>query len=387
MAARLLADLTGFQVPSGMRARLADCLERGAREHGVSPEEYVASLHGDSAARQHLLDCITVQETSFFRDPAQFEALVDHVVPALEPPVTVWSAGCSNGQEAYSLAIALAATGCPDWRVLATDVSSHALARASAGRYTEAELKGLPPWGWRWLRPALGIGTEEVWEVDPSMRRRVEVSRGNLATGEFPCGASVCQVVFCRNVLIYHPRERVAAFLDRLAGWLPPGGVLFLGYAESIGSLSARFRLERLAGTFVYRLDAAGAPPPRRAAAPPPRAEPPPPVPTAPAPAAAPHPEALRAAGEQASAGGDHALAIEAFRKAVYLDPDQPVGHFQLGAALEASGDRRGARRAYAAALAALGRHDPGALEASLGGYRLDALSAMLDAKLRDLRP
>jgi chemotaxis protein methyltransferase CheR len=213
------------------------------------------------------------------------------------------------------------------------------------------------------------IGGEAVWEIDPALRQRVAVGRGNLATGEFPCGASVCQVVFCRNVLIYLGRDRVAAFLDRLAGWLAPGGVLFLGYAESVGPRDRRFQLERLGDTFAYRLRGAA------------------PAPALAAPAlAAPGAHTLRVAGEQASAAGDHRTAINAFRKAVYLEPEQPLGHFQLGLALEATGDRRGARRAYAAALAAIQHHDPGDLEAGIEGYQLGALAGILSAKLAEPR-
>jgi chemotaxis methyl-accepting protein methylase len=382
LAATLLAELTGFEVPSGMRERLAACLERGAGQRGVTPERYAASLRGDPSALQGLLDCITVQETSFFRDPAQFSALLQHVLPGLSAPVTVWSAGCSGGQEAYSLAIALQEAGCQDWRVLATDVSSHALARARAGRYTEAELSGLAPARRRWLRPCGAVGGEAVWEVDPALRQRVAVGRGNLATGGFPCGASVCQVVFCRNVLIYLGRDRVTAFLDRLAGWLAPGGVLFLGYAESVGPRSRRFQLERLGDTFAYRLRGA-APAPALAA---PAALVPAVAPPRPSRHAVPGAHALRAAGERASAAGDHPTAIDAFRKAVYLEPEQPLGHFQLGLALEAAGDRRGARRAYAAALAAIRHHDPGDLEAGIEGYQLGALAGMLSAKLAEPR-
>jgi chemotaxis methyl-accepting protein methylase len=349
----------------------------------VSPDRYAASLGGDRAALQRLLDCITVQETAFFRDPGQFEALVQHVLPTLTPPVTVWSAGCANGQEAYSLAIALEDAGCPDWRVLATDVSSRAIARTRAGRYGEAELSGLPPAGRRWLHPAGTSRGQAMWEVDPALRRRVTVAQSNFAIGEFPCGPAVCQVVFCRNVLIYFGRDRVASFLDRLAGWLAPGGMLFLGYAETVGSLNGRFQLQRLGGAFAYRLrpSATVAPPvARQPAVRPPEG----PAPGIPPPGRAPHAEVLRAAGEQATAAGDHPSAIDAFRKAVYLDPTQPMGHFQLGLALEAAGDRRGARRAYAAALTALEHCDPADLEAHLEGYQPAALAGLLSAKLRE---
>ena len=87
-------------------------------------------------------------------------------------------------------------------------------------------------------------------------------------------------------------------------------------------------------------------------------------------------------AGEVAARGGDHAGAVAAFRKALFLDPDQPAAWFQLGMALGAVEDRRGARRAYAAALAALERCDQGAIQAGLDGWAADELAGVLRAKL-----
>jgi chemotaxis protein methyltransferase CheR len=191
VAARLLAERTGLRLSDGLRARLAVHLEAAARASGQAPERYAAGLAGDPDAFQAVLDRVTVQESGFFRHPDQFAALGRQVLPALEGPVVVWSAGCANGQEAYSLAMELAASGRADWQVLATDVSAAAVARARAGRYSTAELAGLPPVHRRWLRPA-----GELWEVDPALRRRVRVERATL-TAHFPVEPGRCQVVFC----------------------------------------------------------------------------------------------------------------------------------------------------------------------------------------------
>jgi chemotaxis methyl-accepting protein methylase len=377
VAARLLTERAQVHLSDGMRERLASCVDREARAAGQTAERYAAGLAADPAAFQRLLDCVTVQETAFFRHPDQFLALERHVLPSLAPPVTVWSAGCANGQEAYSLAMVLADAGCPDWQVLATDISAAAVARARAGRYTEAELDGIPPARRRWLRPA-GDG----WEVDPALRRRVRVERLNL-TGRFPCPPGRCQVVFCRNVLFYLARAEAAAFLERLAGWLAPGGVVFLGYSETITASSGRLQVERLGEAYALRqVPQAPAPPPRPVPAPLPAWS----APTAP-PGEAEEALAMVAAGEAAAARGDLDTAVGAFRKAAYLDPDHPIAHFQLGLALDASGHPRGARRAYAAALGALGRADPGSVEAGLEGWRAGELAAALRARLREPRP
>jgi chemotaxis protein methyltransferase CheR len=154
VAERLVAERTGIELGDGLRERLAACLDGAARARGQTPARFAASLAGDPGAFQEVLDCVTVQETEFFRHPDQFAALAREVLPGLEGPVVVWSAGCANGQEAYSLAMELAASGVPDWQVAATDISATAVARVRTGRYSAAELAGLPPAHRHWLRPA-----------------------------------------------------------------------------------------------------------------------------------------------------------------------------------------------------------------------------------------
>jgi chemotaxis methyl-accepting protein methylase len=130
VAERLVAERTGIELGDGLRERLAACLGAAARARGVTPTRFAARLAGDPGAFQEVLDAVTVQETGFFRHPDQFAALAGEVLPGLQGPVVVWSAGCANGQEAYSLAMELAASGVPDWRVVATDISAAAVARA-----------------------------------------------------------------------------------------------------------------------------------------------------------------------------------------------------------------------------------------------------------------
>jgi chemotaxis methyl-accepting protein methylase len=430
VAERLVAERTGIELGDGLRERLAACLDGAARARGQTPARFAASLAGDPGAFQEVLDGVTVQETGFFRHPDQFAALAREVLPGLEGPVVAWSAGCANGQEAYSLAMELAASGVPDWQVVATDISATAVARARAGRYSAAELTGLPAAHRRWLRPA-----GDQWEVDPALRRRVRVERANL-TARFPVDPGRCQVVFCRNVLIYLSRTVAESFLDRLAGWLPPGGLVFLGYSEAVLTPSPRLRVQRLGPTYALQVAPAegsgipgsasegprseeprglwtagdaqltgrlrsptggpgtggsgsGAPsrepgtePPGSGAPGEPGTEPPGSGGPKEAEARPMTAAEMAADGEVAARRGDHAAAVAAFRKAVFLDPDQPGAWFQLGVALGAVRDRRGARRAYAAALAALERCDRRAVQAGLDGWAADELAGVLRAKL-----
>jgi chemotaxis protein methyltransferase CheR len=343
----------------------------------------------------------------------------------------IWSAGCSNGQEPYSLAMLLDEAGRADWRIVASDISTRALGRTRRARYSERELRGLTPARRaRYLAPA-GDGS---YEIAAPLRQRVEVVRHNLAADPPPFPPGSCPVVFCRNVLIYFGHRDVSLFLDRLGQWLLPGQWLFVGYSESLWQLTSAFKLERLGEAFAYRRVAAAAAVPEPVPAGPAPTQPArrrPPRPAAPPPgtatagragsaartgsgagtasgagsagrsrsqagtagagtglaatdaaAASDDVRTLLAAGEAASAGGDHPAAVASFRKAAYLDPDQPAAHLQLGLALEATGDQRAAQRAFRAARAALGRSGTATVEAALEGFSPAEMTRFLDAKL-----
>lgn len=402
---RLLTDQVGLRLDPALRGRLRQAVRDEADKRGQRLKDYVAALDVDAMALQDLLNRVTVQETAFFRDPGQFMALASHVLPALRDtgqPVRVWSAGCANGQEPYSIAMALSESGIGEWEVVATDVSTDALARTRAGVYAERELRGLNDV--RRLRHFVAAdGDAARFQISDDLRKHVRVVRNNLASDLPPFPPRSCDIVFCRNVLIYFDRATTVALLDRFAEWLPPGGALFLGYSESLWDLSDRFRLVRMGDAFVYRNarpeDSTDHVPVSgssivRPVAPPPAA----PLekqdatqtwierqladdealdeidPRLDATAA----ESLQE-GESALKESSYAEAVTAFRRAVYLDPDNPVAYLHLGIALRATGDDVAARRAYAAGRAALDRCDADAVEALLEGFHIDELTRLLD--------
>ncbi|HEX2040443.1 MAG TPA: protein-glutamate O-methyltransferase CheR [Acidimicrobiales bacterium] len=392
-AARVLGRRVGMRLDPATQGRLTRCVQEAAAAREQDLHAYVASLEHDPSALQDLLDRITVQETSFFRDPGQFAALA-RLVPMLSAPTTVWSAGCSNGQEPYSIAMVLAESSAAEWRVIATDVSSRALERTRRARYSQKEMTGVSPdRRARWFHR-----DGDTWTVDQALRDRVAVSRHNLVGDPPPFDSGRCQVVFCRNVLIYFRQEDAVAFLERLAARMPPDGYLFLGYSESLWQVTDVFKLVRFGDAFVYRPAPSGGeeqppPPARRAAPKEPRTRSrarTPARPTAAERVAAereareslPDVVGLLAEGEAAVAAGNHEEAVAAFRKAAYLEPDHPIPHLHLALALEAAGHEAAATRAYAAARAAVDRADAAAVEAALEGYRMEELVRLLDAKL-----
>lgn len=189
-----------------------------------------------------VLDAVTTNETSFFRDPRQFEYLEEKVLPrwatrARSRRIRVWCAGCSTGEEPYSLAMLLyhklPQSAGWDVKILATDVSSRALEGARAGIFPLTKRNQIPE---RYLRKYMlrGYGKHEgEMAVTDEVRAIVRFARHNLVDEIWPLHGTV-DLLFCRNVLIYFSRESREHTSRRLAARVAPGGYLFLGHAESL---------------------------------------------------------------------------------------------------------------------------------------------------------
>jgi chemotaxis methyl-accepting protein methylase len=383
----VLHQQIGLRPDPSLWGRLRRCIRDDAAERGQDVETYLETVRGHGDALQGLVDRVTVQESGFFRHPEHFEALACHVLPRLNAPVRIWSAACANGQEAFSLAMLLDEQGVPG-SVVATDVSAAALARTAEARYHKRELTGLSPE--RMARHLIRDGDQ--WRIGRAIRERVTVERHNLLD-VIPDRLSAAQVVFCRNVLIYFTPEHAGVFLDRVADRMPDATV-FLGSAEAIWPLTHRFDTIEADGTFFYR----PRPDSRLASAPAALVRPPgvvgkavrvSPVPRRDdrqlrSPAVDDDGAAARLSrtGQEAAAAGEHGCAVVAFRKCAYLMPGDPMTHLHLGLALDATGDRFSAQRAYAAARHALLDSDPANVERDTEGYTRNDLVRLLETKL-----
>jgi chemotaxis protein methyltransferase CheR len=228
--AQRLRDHAGLELPSWVvdvraSARIAML--------GMAPEDYaplIASGRGASELAE-LVESVRVGESRLFRHRPQIDALADVVAPALRArgrrAVRVWSAGCAAGEEPYTLAIVLT-RALPDCAisVLATDVSADALAEARAASYPRAALHHVP----ERYRDAFIDDGERV-RVAPDIAGRVQLEQANLVTGPFP---QDCDLVWCRNVLIYFTPEARRRTIDRLVAATVVGGFVFVGYSESL---------------------------------------------------------------------------------------------------------------------------------------------------------
>jgi chemotaxis protein methyltransferase CheR len=226
----LLRDRLGH-VPTSWPQRLYALVEQTARRMGLTSSSWLGSVltAPDNGARDALIDAATVGHTSFFRHPEQFEELRRHLVawPARGAGLCrVWCAGCSTGEEPYSIALTAERLGIR-LDIWATDINPYAIQYARAGRYAKVSgAGGLPVEGNAWVAPVpiqrmVRFGVASIVEVDP-------------AAGEGPF-----DLIFCRNVLIYFARESVADILAGLAGRLRPEGMLVLSPADAVLPLPA----------------------------------------------------------------------------------------------------------------------------------------------------
>lgn len=197
-----------------------------------------------------MLDCICTNETHFFREPAAFDCLRQHVFPEWIAAadsnrrtrmLRAWSAACSSGEEPYSLAMMLL-TEFPEnagWKteVLGTDLSTKALARASKGVWPSSKLAGVPvEYQRQFLLKGFGPVRGKVKATD-ELRKAVRFQRMNLIQHQYEVLGNF-DLIFCRNVIIYFEWEKKLKVIDRLGRYLAPNGYLFLGHAESLHGMT-----------------------------------------------------------------------------------------------------------------------------------------------------
>lgn len=210
---------------------------------------YLEWLRTDAREAETLLAALSIHVSQFFRNPSTFRALEERYLPELieracrsgERKLTLWSAGCAGGEEAYSLALLLADLAPADFaaRVLATDISPVALERARRGEFDGGRLAEVPSAvRQRWFQ-----ASGNQFRLDDSIRERVEFACHDLlAANPYPRA----DLILCRNVLIYFSREEQEVILQRFADALPPAGILVLGKTETLLGESRRlFQIEQ----------------------------------------------------------------------------------------------------------------------------------------------
>ena len=253
---------TGIWFTDASRYLLQKRLSPRARELSFdSFQKYFYFLQYDPRADREfdvIYDLVTTNETYFFREPAQFTAFVEEIVPELVSgkavkKIRIWSAGCSSGEEPYSIAMLLQEAGWFDrasFEIFASDLNQQVLARARKGHYREAAFRSTDPT----LREKyFARQADGSWHIADSIRNRVSFGRVNLYDEARVAVLGSLDVIFCRNVIIYFDDASKKSVVRNFYNRLLDGGYLLLGHSESLISLSTEFKLKHLKNDMVYQ--------------------------------------------------------------------------------------------------------------------------------------
>ena len=242
----------GIKMPLAKKTMLEARLQKRLKALGIGSFEayadYVFSAEGQREELVHLIDVVTTNKTDFFREPAHFEYLVKTAIPSLmddreagfRSPLKVWSAGCSTGEEPYTLAMVLSEFGeaHPGFRssILATDISTVVLSKSRNAIYAEDRVDPIPlPLKKKYLLKSRDKSKGLV-RIVPHLRSMVQFRRLNFME-DFSLPEQL-DVIFCRNVIIYFDKPTQERLLNRFWRQLVRGGYLFLGHSETLNGLN-----------------------------------------------------------------------------------------------------------------------------------------------------
>lgn len=262
----LIFEKSGINLHDGKKELLRTRLGKRLRSHGINTfREYYDFVRDDRSGDElvSLLDAISTNITSFFREINHFNFLRETVIPETlerkkapaDQEFRVWSAGCSSGEEPYSLAFTLLEDAripsSNQVKILATDISLQMLERAAQGLYPE-ERVGTVPAAARKRFFEKAPGDTQNYRVREEARRVVHFKRFNLMTAAFPFKRRF-DLIFCRNVMIYFDKPTQEALVNKFYQALANGGYLMIGHSESLTGIQHKFRYIR--PTIYKRMD------------------------------------------------------------------------------------------------------------------------------------
>jgi chemotaxis protein methyltransferase CheR len=244
---RLIYEQSGINLSPDKKTMLELRIKRRLRSLNLTSYaqycEYLFARHGQEEEIVHLIDVVTTNKTDFFREAGHFEFLVQKALPDLMARnrsgrhLLAWSAGCSTGEEPYTLAMVLNEYGLAhpgfQFGVLATDISTAVLAKANLGVFNCDAVRPVPPDLRRKYFMRNRDPDSNLLRVVPELRQRVEFRRLNFMDTDFGL-TEKADVIFCRNVIIYFDRPTQEHILQKLTRHLVPGGYAFVGHAETL---------------------------------------------------------------------------------------------------------------------------------------------------------
>lgn len=244
----VLHEHAGIRMREGKEGLVRARLAKRLRLLGLPDfDAYLDFVEREPSRREfaEMIDALTTNKTSFLREVSHFDFLRDSVFPTISGAVRIWSAGCSSGEEPYTLAMLcndrFADITRRDVKILATDLSHRVLATAKSGTYPADIMSDVPPaWLQKYWTRARDSQGRDVYTAAAPIRRLVHFAKLNLME-EWPMQGPF-DVILCRNVMIYFDKATQQQLIERYWALLRPGGHLFVGHSESLTGLTHRFR-------------------------------------------------------------------------------------------------------------------------------------------------
>lgn len=243
----------GIKMPEAKKTMLEARLNKRLRSLGMNSFvdycDYLFSPEGVENELVQMIDLVTTNKTDFFREPEHFNYLVAHMLPewlkkhgggGTTRKLMIWSAGCSTGEEPYTLAMVLSdfqeRTPGFQFQILATDISTRVLKKAGNAIYTEENVSPVPPAMKKKYLLRSRNHAEKLVRIVPELREKVKFRRLNFMDGDFGMREQM-DIIFCRNVIIYFDRATQETLLNKFYRHLSPNGYIFMGHSETLSGL------------------------------------------------------------------------------------------------------------------------------------------------------
>ena len=254
---KLIYDESGITFSATNRSILDSRIKELLRQKNLAtPGEYYTLVSHNSEEMKLMLDSVTTNLTRFFRNQPHFDALINYVIPHIiekkrasgDRTIKIWSAGCSTGEEPYTIAMVLKEIMPPgfNFQITASDISLKSLMVGQQGFYTDAKIAGIPA---EYLAKYF-TKVEGGYQVTPELRNTIRFDYHNLKNDS---GARNLDVVFCRNVIIYFDEAAQKAVMDRFWNSMAPQSYLFIGHSESLFGMNTQFEFLKTEWACLYQ--------------------------------------------------------------------------------------------------------------------------------------
>ena len=256
---KVIYDESGITFSATNRSILDSRIKELLRKKNMStPQEYYALITKSTEEMKEMLDAVTTNLTRFFRNQPHFDAFINYVIPqiieykksknSLDKTIKIWSAGCSTGEEPYTLAMIMKEI-CPlgwDFQITASDISLKCLMTAQAGFYADNKIDGIPE---NYLQKYF-TKVDGGYQVNKDLQAKIKFDYHNLKNDS---GARNLDVVFCRNVLIYFDEPAQLKVIDNFWNSMAAHSYLYIGHSESLFGMNTKFEFLKTQWACLYR--------------------------------------------------------------------------------------------------------------------------------------